>query len=163
MTAVILACSASKQRHPARALDLYTGPLFASARRWALSVVPASRIWVLSARHGLVNGSELIAPYDYRARDADELVQLMARVGPHLAQLRAGPVFAVGGSVYRQAIERVLPEAITLSSLLPAGRATRGIGAQRGWLRRHEGQLPDDSLLSPELVVAPPPREGSRA
>jgi hypothetical protein len=142
--AVVIACGRQKVVRPARALDLYRGPLFRAAREWALSVTIPERIWILSARWGLVPARGWLEPYDHQAGDADELAVVIDTydVGA-LAELAREPgVFLVGGAVYAEGLRRHLGNVITLAECLPPGRETRGIGAQRSWLIRHPGRLP---------------------
>lgn len=137
---IVLACGGLKQSSPAPALELYRGPLFTSARAWALSVAPRDRIWILSALHGLIPADQVIAPYDARARDAEALAELLR---PELLELLGPKVYFVGGSEYFEALAARVPVVVSLSRALPPGRATRGIGAQRSWLARNLGRLPE--------------------
>lgn len=61
----LISCGAEKLAAAAPARDLYTGPLFRSARRWVELrdyVYPA---WgILSARHGLLLPNQVVEPYD---------------------------------------------------------------------------------------------------
>lgn len=66
--------------HPAPARELYTGALFAAARRRA---VASGKPWyILSALHGLVHPEEQLAPYDAR------LPEVHPRRGPPETSLR---------------------------------------------------------------------------
>jgi len=137
---VVLACGAEKGPASAPALDLYRGPFFRLTRRWAESVTGRGRIFILSALHGLVRADELLAPYDVRMRPSPELV---ARVRGQVAALGlGGPVYFAGGAAYLAVLLPALPEVVAVSAALPAGRAGRGIGAQRGWYSRNLGRLP---------------------
>lgn len=63
----LVACAAQKQDRPAPAGDLYTSDLFRKSRRYVLSKMdarPDDRWAILSAKHGLVEPTEVIAPYD---------------------------------------------------------------------------------------------------
>lgn len=63
-TLAIVGCGKLKLHHPAAAADLYCGPLFRAARRWAEDNATA---WLIaSARHGLIRPDQLLAPYDQR-------------------------------------------------------------------------------------------------
>ena len=66
-TTYLVACSAGKLAAPAAARDLYTGQTFKLAR--ALAESRADRWAILSARHGLVEPDQVIAPYDLALRD----------------------------------------------------------------------------------------------
>ena len=150
--AIVLACGGLKGPVPAAALDLYTGPLFASARTWALSLAPRDRIWILSAAHGLIASDLVIAPYDARARSAAALVEVIQLP----AALAGRPVYFVGGAEYFEALRRWIPGAVSLAATLPPGRATRGIGPNgAGW----PGTLaagPADQLADVGGAVGPP-------
>lgn len=156
---IVLACGASKSAVTSSALELYTGPLFRDARTWALSVATRDRILVLSALHGFVPADQRLAPYNCSLQrghrrpgskcpaclagllreqlcttpDTDER-SLLARP--------QGPVYFIGGALYWDALVLARVPVIWLSARLPAGRITRGIGAQRAWLRAHRGLLP---------------------
>ncbi|MGD9101265.1 MAG: hypothetical protein PVF45_12365, partial [Anaerolineae bacterium] len=61
-TVALVACSARKLTRPALARALYTSVLFRAARTW---VEANGWPWhVLSARHGLVDPDQVLAPYD---------------------------------------------------------------------------------------------------
>jgi hypothetical protein len=162
---IVLACGASKRDVPASpALELYTGPLFRDARAWALSVAPRGRIWVLSALHGFVHADRRIAPYDHRlagthkpdpitagrascprclaARLNEQLRTQAATDELCLRRPTAAPFCFVGGSRYREALTLASCAVVSLADCLPSGRASRGIGAQRAWLRANHGRLP---------------------
>lgn len=59
----LIACTKSKLSVAAPALHLYRSPMFrwsaAYAERWG-----AESVYVLSAKHGVVEGSQVLAPYD---------------------------------------------------------------------------------------------------
>jgi hypothetical protein len=58
---VLVACCGPKLDEPAPAADLYVSPLFKKARTYAER---RGRWFILSALHGLVDPTEVIAPYD---------------------------------------------------------------------------------------------------
>ena len=62
-TIVLISCSKKKLPHKAKAKDLYTGSLFRLSLRYAYSLNPR-RIFVLSAKHGLVDLEQELDPYD---------------------------------------------------------------------------------------------------
>jgi hypothetical protein len=162
---ILLACGASKLDRVSAALELYTGPLFRDARDWALSLVPRDRIFILSARHGFLPADHLVEPYEQRLTLSDPHLQgascprclaallrsqfTLYRVGdryqdPRICRLAEpdGPLYFVGGELYRNALQLARVACISLSICLPAGRTSRGIGAQRAWLRANHGRLP---------------------
>jgi hypothetical protein len=64
---ILLGCGARKLDRPAEARDLYTGPLFVKARRYAEA--QACPWFVLSAKHGLVEPGRVLLPYDLALSD----------------------------------------------------------------------------------------------
>lgn len=141
---VVLACGAQKLATPAAALDLYTGPLFVSARRWALSVVDRGSIFILSARHGLVHANQVLEPYNHRIT-SDGIAGLVNQVADDADALdlfRNCRIYFAGGELYRLTLILAGLEVHAVSHALPPGRTTRGIGAQRAWFARNLGQLP---------------------
>jgi hypothetical protein len=64
---LLLACSKRKLEQPAPARDLYTSPLFRTAREHAER--KGGPWFILSAEHGLVAPDEWLAPYDRYLRD----------------------------------------------------------------------------------------------
>jgi hypothetical protein len=98
MNSLIISCSANKLTGSHRALDLYQARQFKIARQlqdcgWT--------VFVLSAKHGLISGSDLIADYDQkmdRSRAAELANQLPAT-------FPAGPVYVYGGKLYRDVVK----------------------------------------------------------
>jgi len=60
---VLLSCVSKKQNHKSKAKDLYLSPLFKKSLRYAEFLNP-DRIFVLSAKYGLVELDEEVEPYD---------------------------------------------------------------------------------------------------
>jgi hypothetical protein len=59
---LLLGCGKSKLDHPAPAAELYVGPVFRARRAYAEAT--GERWYVLSAKYGLLDPEEMIAPYD---------------------------------------------------------------------------------------------------
>jgi len=60
---VLLSCVSKKLSHEAKASELYTSPLFKYNLKYALSFQP-DKIFVLSAKYGLVKLDDIIQPYE---------------------------------------------------------------------------------------------------
>lgn len=76
MTQVFLiGCGKRKRREPCIAVRLYTGGLFKSSLIYALQRVCGEpvheRVFVLSARYGLLSTTDVVVPYDLRLDDLD--------------------------------------------------------------------------------------------
>jgi len=61
---VIISCGALKLPHPAPAAELYVGQHFRAQLTAARALTPDARVFILSARYGLVRLADVIAPYD---------------------------------------------------------------------------------------------------
>jgi len=59
---IIIGCGKSKRQHASPAADLYTGQLFRAARQYAEA--HADAYLIASARHGLVEPTAILEPYD---------------------------------------------------------------------------------------------------
>ena len=62
MKIALVGCVKSKRAEPAPVKDLYTSALFRGRRRWVEHT--CDRWFVLSAKHGLVEPDDVLAPYD---------------------------------------------------------------------------------------------------
>ena len=60
---VLISCVKSKRKSPAKAKDLYTSTLFQSNLQYAYHLKPDA-IYILSAKYGLLDLDQIIAPYE---------------------------------------------------------------------------------------------------
>ena len=63
----LVGCVKSKRPMPASAADLYTSALFRGRRRWVETT--CSRSFILSAKHGLLDPTSIVAPYNETLND----------------------------------------------------------------------------------------------
>jgi len=63
MRIVLISCAKKKQSNPSFAKDMYTSDLFKKAYQYAKKL-GADRIFILSAKYGLLEEKELIEPYN---------------------------------------------------------------------------------------------------
>lgn len=138
----LVSCVSQKSGAAAPARDLYQSDWFRKARAYVEAL--GARWMILSAKHGLLEPSKVIEPYDTmlaaqskRQREVwgcwvvDELLY-------HVAD--TGQIVILAGSVYRDAI---------LSSQLFRARGYRaavpmeglGIGEQKAWLIRETAEI----------------------
>ena len=135
MGVYLVSCVSKKLPHPAPARDLYTSPLFCKARSY---VERTGCPWfVLSAKYGLVDPDEVIAPYDLtlntmRVADRREWASgVLAQLAPHLKNV--GAVTFLAGQRYLQFLEAPLRSRGLDVSVPMEGLK---IGEQLGWLNR---------------------------
>jgi hypothetical protein len=109
---VIISCGSRKASSREIASELYTGSYFALALRAARSLVPADRIRVLSAKHGLVPLWRQLDPYDLRLGHAGSVTDTTVK-----AQAKAqfitdvDDVMVLAGRDYRDLAAAVWPHA----------------------------------------------------
>jgi hypothetical protein len=123
------------------ALSLYRGGLFTLGAKWARSVTTLDRIFVLSAKHGLIRATDRIDVYDLRLGDPGSVSagQLAAQVAQLAELLGAAPIFH-GGAAYAELLRAALPSFVWLRDRMET--PGKGIGYQLGWLKRHLGHVP---------------------
>ena len=61
---VFISCVKTKRSLRCKAKDMYISPLFKKAYQYALQFVGEDRIYILSAKYGLIHSSQIIEPYE---------------------------------------------------------------------------------------------------
>lgn len=130
MTIGLIGCGAKKRSEACRAEDLYTGPVFTSAKKYIKTRVSA---WgILSAKHGLLLPEVFIAPYDVMLTKMkkEERTSWADHVGEELITRWPDENFlVVAGLPYRQALEGLPYRApfagLTVGRLLQALKEAR--------------------------------------
>ncbi|HHA1396904.1 TPA: DUF6884 domain-containing protein [Enterobacter hormaechei subsp. xiangfangensis] len=134
---IIMACSATKGREVAPAMDLYKGVMYSTFRANVPATWPA--IVILSARHGFIEADRVIAPYEQRMTEA--------RAGEMVGELTAfdsikwpsgvRSILLAGGKNYQKVMRAAIERRIKLG-LLDANiiieQTSGGIGYQRAQL-----------------------------
>lgn len=148
----IIPCGSAKRSTASPAAMLYTGTFFKAVAAYARSLLPADRILILSAKHGLVRPTQWLEPYNLRMGepgcvDADTVRRQAAALG------LAGPALVIAGQDYARVARAALPE---VHDLLAAARPQmRGpkMGHTMQWLNTNRGRLPD-ALVHLSLIDA---------
>ncbi len=102
----LISCVSKKLPHRAKARDLYISPLFRMSLRYALQYSPA-KVFILSAKYGLVGLEEEIEPYDVTLNEmsAWERREWAARVVARLREecdLERDHFVVLAGRKYRE-------------------------------------------------------------
>lgn len=136
MDLYLVGCSKRKRAHPCPAADMYVGPLFRAAWRYAEG---RGRRMILSARYGLLDPATVIEPYDARVCTDDDSRRLAAMVVPAVLKLRPQQVTLLAPEVYCRHIERHL-----IMAGFPVRVPLQGLkqGQRLRWLVTHAGQAP---------------------
>jgi hypothetical protein len=158
----IVPCSGDKAAAPAKAAEFYTGSMFrhtlAAAEAlaaWDAAAGTEARVLILSAKHGLVELDEVVAPYDVKMGDAESIdaAELVFQAGELVDD--ETEVYALLPKSYFA----VLDEALRALDVYAADiyEATAGIGEQRKANRLCAATLDDvsaDELAAAEALAA---------
>jgi hypothetical protein len=138
----LIACSAAKRQQPCAAEELYQGDLFRKCLGWARR--HCEEAFVLSAKHGLLALSSVVAPYNEslssRSRQAraawaqqiDPQLRALAARHPSASSLR---FVLLAGRAYRDPLVALYanqPAPFEFTAPLQG----MGIGEQKAWLKR---------------------------
>ncbi len=138
MTIVLIACSKAKLPHNAKARELYQGVLFKKCLYFAQNVLCADKIFILSAKHHLLDLSKIITPYDKTVAKMTkaERVAWSQKVVDQLKNLTntsEDQFVILAGKKYREFIESHLGDCMTPLKNM-------GIGEQLGFLKEMNKQ-----------------------
>jgi hypothetical protein len=137
---VIIGCGARKTSHPAPAAKLYTGSYFTACLSAARALAPDDRVFILSAKHGLLpaDGQIPIAPYDLKMNDPGSVTPAEVRYQAARRNLLGRPVTALCSARYADVCRKIWEDVDTPLAGL-------GIGDQRHVLAeiRRETYSPD--------------------
>ena len=68
-TIALISCGKKKSLNATEAQFLYTSPLFRKTLKYAETILRPDRIFILSAKHGLLKLDEVIEPYNETLKD----------------------------------------------------------------------------------------------
>jgi hypothetical protein len=115
-TIVLLSCTKSKTAYPAPAQELYSAsPMFQKTLEYGKSLKP-DKMYILSAKHHLVNLNQKLAPYDLTLKDFNkaEKEKWGAEVYNEMKQRGINPeknkFIFLAGSEYIKPLLKYIPE-----------------------------------------------------
>ncbi len=137
-TIYLVSCVSLKQSVPCEAKELYRSNWFQKARAYVESM---DMPWyILSARHGLINPDEVIAPYEQTLNEMpiSERRAWAEKVGGQLSGLISpgDQVVVLAGARYR---EFLMPRLLRLAAGIQVPMEGMRIGEQLSWLGKHHG------------------------
>lgn len=122
----LVSCGKQKRNTPCCAKDMYTGTYFLLSRRY---VTTRTLVWgILSAKYGLLNPDDLIAPYDLTLSKVTigERRCWCDRVKQQIETLFGRPeIIFVGGGLYLEALNTF--NVVAPFSGLPIGKQMKAI------------------------------------
>jgi len=131
---VIIPCGARKLKNKTFAKDLYIGPYFKMNLKWAKSVTHDDCIFILSAKHGLLNLYSKIEPYDlFMGSPGSVSSETINKQAIDLKILDQN-IFALGGSNYISALKK--------AGIKVCAPVRGPMGVQMGILKKNIGKKP---------------------
>lgn len=138
---VIIGCGAKKKSEACQAHEMYVGPLFVKALRYARSVANDDDIRIMSAKYGLLKLNQVIQPYEYRLTKADirGLTGLEITVRAQLGEMECDgrPVLMLAGGDYALFFGHVWWNQFQQNPEMERPLLGLGIGQQMKWLKEH--------------------------
>lgn len=133
----LVACGGAKRQHPAQAGALYIGAYFTACLKTAYRLTEPDMIRILSAKHGLLRLTDIIAPYNLRLGNVGAIdgVKLRAQAC-HANLLDHSSVVILGGRDYVALARTVWPQAQAPIAGLALGFAMRRLKEMREQIAR---------------------------
>jgi len=132
MRVALISCVKSKRKGCHRAKDLYTSPLFRFA--WAYASHHFDKVYILSAKHGLLDPNQRIRSYDITLTSMliTERKHWARRVASELQRLVTDDteIHLLCGQKYREFLPPLLPQLKFIAPL-----EGLGIGYQLQWYK----------------------------
>jgi len=129
--AIITGCSIKKLANKAPARDLYQGVVFKKVKN--LAKLFKLDFMILSAKYGLLNGTEIIKPYDIVIKNKGDILKLQEIVIPQLIQIekKYSLIILIMGKSYRAVISPRFSEKYKMI------HDSKGIGALTSKLNKY--------------------------
>ena len=133
---VVIPCGAKKRPGTHRARDLYVGSYFTGCLRYALSIAPENRVFILSGKYGLLRLGDKIESYEMMLGQPGSVT--LARVKAQAVEfgIQDCACVAVAGSKYAGMCKSVWKR--TATPLAGVG----GFGKQLQWMKQNRGRIP---------------------
>lgn len=143
---VIIPCGNTKLGTSAPASEFYTGSMFQDALRTARKLYTDDRIYVLSAKHGLVTLDQVLEPYDLKlgdpgSIDAGVLAKQMDKFGIE------GTVTSLMPKMYDKLFTEAAGSKVEIDHHF---EGTRGIGDQKARLSKLRDSAPE-TIAAPDI------------
>jgi hypothetical protein len=147
---VVISCGAKKRTTPSRAIDLYDGSYFKAARNWARSVTTDNRIFIMSAKYGLLPANKVVHPYNLRMGQAGSVTVGILRQQARALLIDREVAIVVAGGAYANMARQVWTDIRTPFAAQPHGvlyPGKSGMGYQLQAMKQHLGRLPATSPM----------------
>lgn len=136
----VVPCGSAKGTRPTAAGNLYTGSFHKACMAYALSVVPKDRILILSAKHGLVAPTKVLAPYELRFGTAGAVTR--ERIAEQAREMGVAGETAIilGGKDYAAMTAGAFAGRVVVAETIAREMPNAGLGYSISWLGRNRGR-----------------------
>lgn len=128
---VLLSCGKKKRNRRTKAGDMYISPLFTKSLNYAKQKLRPDKVFILSAKHGLLGLGDEIEPYDKKLNDRERrqwASKVLKQLQSH-ANLDSDHFTFLAGDKYREfLIPHIKHYSVPMKGLK--------IGKQQAWLNR---------------------------
>ncbi len=127
---VLVSCGKTKRAHRSKACDLYQGELFKNSLAYAKKLKPDA-IYILSAKHGLLELDDEIDPYEktLNKNDGGAWAKQVLQDIQEIADIAKDEFIFLAGNDYRKDLSHYIKH-----SKAPMARIV-GLGTQNKWLK----------------------------
>lgn len=129
---VVIPCGAKKLNREAMAKDMYIGSYARMCLRYARSIAPDDRIYILSAKYGLLRLTDIIQPYSLTLGQYGCVSPQQVRLQAEKFGILKEDCVAVGGKRYVELCKLIFARCTTPLQ----DHAKGGNGKQMQWMRR---------------------------
>lgn len=157
----IIPCGKAKRRGTHQAADLYTGPYFRMNLAWARSVFADDRIFILSAKHGLLRLSDRIASYNLKMGERGSVAAERVASQARTLDIAGAHVCAIGGVKYLSLIKAVFPTVTCPVEGLALGHSLSALSRAIGKIPKRTARK--DSIMTIGKKSAKADRRGRKA
>ena len=124
---VLLSCVSQKKNNKDKAKHLYISTLFVKSLKYAETKINPDKIFILSAKHGLLEADQEIEPYDETLNDKNksERMEWSAKVLQQIkskCDIQADKFYILAGKKYYENLIKKLPNCEIVMENLPIGK-----------------------------------------
>lgn len=106
---VIITCGQDKAITKSRAEKMYTSGYFRQCLRWAKAKTSPDKVFILSAKYGLLRLDDLIMPYDLKMGQSGSVLPSQVYEQAKALGIENEKILSTAGIEYRKILDTVFP------------------------------------------------------
>jgi hypothetical protein len=146
---VIVCCGGKKADVPMPAAEMYRGRYFKMCLKYARSIAKEKDIYIMSAKHGFMRTTKVIAPYDATMEKSQSLTASMLQQQARALRITNQECIFIGGKPYRLLAQQVFKEFYAPFVEAPVGiLPSRDVSmpTRQAIMNQHLGKVPRRQL-----------------